>query len=95
MDRPCRTARTPDPPVLSGRDQASPNSLNQIPNPPAAADARDTTMRLWQLRDCYLEIADCGNVRVGRRAPVRWGGWACTLRGWYERDGPHAGPSLV
>ena len=57
-DRPRRTTRTPDSPCLSGRDQASPIPLHsKIPAPLTAADARDGTSRLWQLRGCYIEIA--------------------------------------
>src|SRR5262249_26776717 len=37
-------------PILSGRDQASPNSPSQIANLLTTADARDGTTRLWQLQ---------------------------------------------
>jgi hypothetical protein len=42
---------------LSGRDQASPNSLIEISSPLRPADVRDSTTRPWQLRGCYVEIA--------------------------------------
>jgi hypothetical protein len=29
---------------------------SKFPNPLTAADARDSTTRLWQLRGCYAEI---------------------------------------
>jgi hypothetical protein len=56
-DRPRRTAHTPDSLVLSGRDQAPPNPLIENPQPAHSCRRRDSTMRLWQLRDCYVELA--------------------------------------
>jgi hypothetical protein len=54
-DRPWRTARPrlahPVPPVLSGRDQASATPSIAIPHPLTDADAQESTMLIWQLRD--------------------------------------------
>ena len=57
-DRPCRTARTPDfPCFIRSRSGITKFPHRKTPNPLKAADARDSTTRLWQLRGCYLEIA--------------------------------------
>jgi len=49
--------RTPDSPVYQAEIRHHQIPSSKIPNPLTAADARDGTTRLWQLRGCYVEIA--------------------------------------
>jgi len=51
----------PVPPVLSGRDQASPTPPTAISHPLTGANARENTMRPWQFHGCrYRKFRTAG-----------------------------------
>jgi hypothetical protein len=59
-DRRIGLAEPPAPPIplfIRSRSGITNSPPSKIPNPLTAADARDGTTRLWQLRGCYIEIA--------------------------------------
>ena len=66
---PGRTARAdralPVPPVLSGRDQASPTPSMTISHPLAGVDAQESTMPIWQLRDRLFTLTVGSPFRKG------------------------------